>query len=98
MTEALLAYQSEYKTHDDYFHGYNLTVGSLKKIAVPTTLITAADDPIIPVDDFERLQLPPEARLIIHRHGGHNGFITGLFSGTWHERFMAGVFDTIESP
>lgn len=92
MTEALLSHQCEFKTPDEYFDGYNLTGGRLKKMAVPTTLITAADDPIIAVDDFERLQLSLETRMIIHRHGGHNGFITGLFSGTWHERFMTGVF------
>jgi uncharacterized protein len=95
ITEALLAYQSKFKTPDEYFHDYNLTGESLKKIALPTTLITAADDPIIPADDFARLRFPPQTRLIVHRHGGHNGFITGLISGTWHERFMAGVFNGI---
>jgi len=59
------------------------------------TIITAADDPIIPVDDFERLQLAPHTRLMIHRHGGHNGFIMGFFSGTWYERFMVEEFDAI---
>lgn len=95
MTEALLSYQSDFPTPENYFRNYSLTGKDLLEAPLPLTLITAGDDPIIPVDDFERLRLAPHSRLIIHRHGGHNGFITGLFSGTWHERFMADVFDAV---
>jgi hypothetical protein len=95
MTEAILPFQSEFSTSAAYFHGYSLTGRALENIELPVTIITAADDPIIPVDDFEHLRLPPNTRLIIHRHGGHNGFIRGLFSGTWHERFMVRLFDAI---
>jgi uncharacterized protein len=95
MTKALLPHQSEFSTPAEYFHGYSLTGKDFKNTAIPMTIITAADDPIIPVDDFERLHLASQTRLMIHRHGGHNGFIMGLFSGTWYERFMAAVFDAI---
>jgi uncharacterized protein len=95
MTEALLPYQSEFPTPERYFGGYSLKGRDLVNTTLPVTIITAADDPIIPVDDFERLQLASQTRLIIHRHGGHNGFIMGFFSGTWYERFMVGVFNPI---
>lgn len=93
MTEALLPLQSDHATPEAYFRNYSLTDKDLLTVPLPVTLITAGDDPIIPVDDFERLELAPHSRLIRHRQGGHNGFITGLFSGTWHERFMGGLFD-----
>lgn len=98
MTEAILPFQSEFSTPAAYFRGYSLTGRELENVELPVTIITAADDPIIPVDDFERLRLPPHTRLIIHRHGGHNGFIRGLFSGTWHERFMVRLFNAIGKP
>ena len=38
-------------------------------------MLTAADDPIIPVETFHSLQLPPSAYLRIADFGGHCGFI-----------------------
>lgn len=92
MTAALLPHQSRFDALDAYFKGYSLTRDDLAHAPIPTTIITAADDPIIPVDDFKHLRLNDHTRLIIHRHGGHNGFIDGLLSGTWYERVMVRTF------
>lgn len=47
----------------------------LTKISVPTVIVTAADDPIIPVAAFERASYSPQTRLVITSGGGHLGFI-----------------------
>jgi uncharacterized protein len=49
----------------------------LKCIAVPTTIITAQDDPFIPYSMFTAplIQANPFIRLIAPRHGGHCGFV-----------------------
>jgi uncharacterized protein len=95
MTDHLLARYSQFTSSEEYFRAYSLLDHALQRIALPTTIITAQDDPIIPIDDFCGLQLGPHCRLTIHRHGGHNGFIEGIFLGSWYERKMVELFDRI---
>jgi len=33
--------------------------------------------------------------LVIHAHGGHNGFVDGIFFKGWYEQKLADLFDTI---
>lgn len=47
----------------------------LKHIAVPTLILTAASDPIIPVGSFEQATYSPTTKLVITPCGGHLGFI-----------------------
>ncbi|MCI0359617.1 MAG: alpha/beta fold hydrolase [Planctomycetaceae bacterium] len=47
----------------------------LKHITVPTLIVTAASDPIIPVGPFERASYSPTTQLVITPCGGHLGFI-----------------------
>jgi predicted alpha/beta-fold hydrolase len=47
----------------------------LAEIRVPTQIIAAADDPLVPRHMFEALRLSPTTHLHIVRHGGHLGFI-----------------------
>ncbi|HEX5105778.1 MAG TPA: alpha/beta fold hydrolase, partial [Pirellulaceae bacterium] len=44
-------------------------------IAVPTLIVTAANDPIIPVGPFERASYSPTTNLVVTPCGGHLGFI-----------------------
>ncbi|HZN35290.1 MAG TPA: alpha/beta fold hydrolase [Pirellulaceae bacterium] len=47
----------------------------LPRITVPTLIVTAASDPIIPVGPFERASYSPSTQLIITPCGGHLGFV-----------------------
>lgn len=47
----------------------------LRHIRVPTLIITAASDPIIPVGPFEAATYSPTTQLVITPCGGHLGFI-----------------------
>jgi hypothetical protein len=42
------------------------------------SILTAEDDPVIPIADFRRLQLPAHSRLEIAPYGGHCGFLEGI--------------------
>jgi len=86
MTEVMLQRYSEYETSSDYFREYAVTDDALADITVPVTIVTAQDDPIIPVADFYDLKLRPSTELIIHPHGGHNGFIERLSGRTWYQK------------
>ncbi|HEY9685122.1 MAG TPA: alpha/beta fold hydrolase [Oculatellaceae cyanobacterium] len=48
----------------------------LDKIAVPTLIITAKDDPLVPFNIFSSEKLNnPNIRLLAPEHGGHGGFL-----------------------
>ena len=44
-------------------------------INVPTLILTARDDPLIPVMSFEQLPAVPAVQVHIEEHGGHLGYI-----------------------
>jgi predicted alpha/beta-fold hydrolase len=47
----------------------------LGEICVPTCILTAADDPIVPSHIFEQVRRAPQIALRVTEHGGHVGFI-----------------------
>jgi predicted alpha/beta-fold hydrolase len=63
---------------DTYLDGYAISGHRLASLQVPVSILTAEDDPVIPVADFRRLQLPPHSRLEIAPFGGHCGFLEGI--------------------
>lgn len=93
LTDALLARFSDFNSTRAYFNSYTLLGDALQSIPLPITLLTAADDPIIAVDEFEHLRLNRLATLSIQRHGGHNGFIEGLDLKSWYEPLIVKLFD-----
>lgn len=98
LTARLLPRYSDYSDPTPYFAGYALKGDALANIAVPTTILTAADDPIIPVEDFHKLRLNHLTETIILDHGGHNGFLNGIFKGCWYEEEMVRRFDAAQDP
>jgi len=92
MTEILIQRHSEYKNAADYFSHYTVLGNALENLTIPVTIITAQDDPIIPVEDFYNLRLGKTTDLIIHRHGGHNGFLESISGDTWYERKLLKIF------
>ena len=95
ITDWLLEEYSDYSSAQDYFRDYSILGGALKNIQVCTTIITAKDDPIIPVEDFYTLEINDAIKLIIQSYGGHNGFIDGLLLKSWYEQILADLFDEI---
>ena len=97
MTDALLADYSDFTDARSYFSAYSVLGDALADNPVPTTIIASADDPVIPVGDFRRLRLSPSTRLVVHGHGGHQGFVEGLSMRCWHERKIVALFDAFTS-
>jgi predicted alpha/beta-fold hydrolase len=86
MTETLIQRYSDYGSAANYFRHYAVVDDALAQLTVPTTIITAQDDPIIPVEDFYNLKLNSQTRLLIQPYGGHNGFLENLAGRAWYER------------
>jgi predicted alpha/beta-fold hydrolase len=81
---------------DNYLDGYTIAGNRLAGLEVPVSILTAEDDPVIPIADFRRLELPPHSRLEIAPFGGHCGFLEGInlqgFAEKWvRERLVDAV-------
>jgi hypothetical protein len=75
---------------DDYYHRAS-AMRVIDRIRVPALIITAEDDPFVPVAPFRdaRLTGNDHIRLIVTPHGGHCGFVadaTAEDDGYWAER------------
>lgn len=93
MTAKLLPKYSDYADMKSYFDAYRVDTHDLEFSPVPISLITAADDGMIPVQDIMGLKLNQNARRIIHAHGGHNGFFQSLTGPTWYDGYIAQVME-----
>ncbi len=60
---------------ENYLDGYAVAGDRLAGLQIPVSILTAEDDPVIPVEAFRALQLPAHSTLEIASHGGHCGFI-----------------------
>jgi predicted alpha/beta-fold hydrolase len=92
MTAALVHRHTEYPTLHDYLSGYAITGARLATLAAPARLLIAADDPIIPSADLERLASTPQLHVVRTRHGGHCGFIDRPGRPSYADRFVLDSF------
>lgn len=93
MTARLLERHSDYASTREYFRAYSIQPELTGQITLPLTILTAVDDPIIPIEEFKRLKPGPRTDVIMLEHGGHNGFIDGLFQPAWYDRFLLQRFE-----
>ena len=88
MTAELVVRNTEFRHMDDYLRGYAITGSRLETLAAPAVILTAEDDPIIPVADLARLAHGPRLRVHVTRHGGHTGFLERLGRPSWANHFV----------
>src|SRR5690606_15003806 len=74
LTEWLVLRHTDFGSLDAYFDRYSIAGDRLAGLRVPASILTSADDPVIPADDFHALALPAGAWLEVARWGGHCGF------------------------
>jgi hypothetical protein len=89
--DAYTAPMSGYRDAAEYYYRAS-ALRIAGRIRVPTLVITAADDPFVPVGPFRDPAVAgnPAVRVVITPHGGHCGFVTrrthGADDGYWAER------------
>lgn len=86
LTAELIRRYTHFASLDEYLNGYSLTGRRLETLEVPSTLITALDDPIIPPTGLKQLARPACLDIVVTRRGGHCGFLERLTGPTWAER------------
>jgi predicted alpha/beta-fold hydrolase len=82
-TDFFVRQYTEFPDIESYLDGYAITGGTLGGLSVPTSVIAAYDDPVIPSSDLDRLA--PSACLAVDLlpNGGHCGFIDSYSLRSW---------------
>jgi uncharacterized protein len=95
LTEALVLRHTDFGSLQAYLDGYSVAGRALAAMQIPSTILTARDDPVIPVAAFEKLELPSNVELDIAPHGGHCGFIRGWDMTSFCDDYIAARFNAV---
>ena len=93
LTVLMLERFTDFASLEEYLQGYTITGSQLATLKVPATLITALDDPIIPIASLQQVARPPALEVIVTRRGGHCGFLEDLVRPSWAERRIVAQLD-----
>ena len=88
MTQEMVRRFTPFGSLDEYLRGYSITGDKLASLTVPARVITACDDPIVPVSGLQRLPRLPGLSVTVTRHGGHCGFFDQLAGPSWLENHL----------
>jgi predicted alpha/beta-fold hydrolase len=88
--EAYTAPHHGFRDATDYYHRAS-ALRVIDRIRVPALILTAEDDPFVPVGPFrdQALAHNPHVTTVVTRHGGHCAFVekgNGEYDGYWAER------------
>ena len=89
MTEYLVERYSEYGNLTEYLDSYAIIGERLADLRVPSEILFALDDPIIPAADLRSLATSPHLKITAMPHGGHCGFTDRLRGESWADRRAA---------
>jgi predicted alpha/beta-fold hydrolase len=89
LTRSLVLRHTTFGSLENYLDGYSIEGDRLAALRVPATILTSADDPVIPIADFRKLKLPPNVELDIAEHGGHCAFIRDFSLRSFTEDYIA---------
>lgn len=95
--ERITAYYSGFQGASDYYYRAS-AARVIERIAVPTFILHALDDPFITITPETRAKIVanPRIRLLETRHGGHCGFLSAArdgYDGRWAERKIMEFLD-----
>ena len=98
LTEWMVLRHTDFATLDDYFDGYSIAGDRLRALQLPADVLMAADDPVIPSREFERIAGFPHVRVEMAAHGGHCGFIESATLDGYAERWVTRRLSTACEP
>jgi predicted alpha/beta-fold hydrolase len=86
MTDRLVRDHSDFADLDAYLNGYAITGNVLEALSVPSHIVFAMDDPIIPHRDLEQLGRSEHLSITRVLRGGHCGFVDSAVRESWADR------------
>jgi predicted alpha/beta-fold hydrolase len=96
MTAGLVARCTDFQSLAAYLDGYAVTGARLATLRVPTSVLLADDDPIVPSADLARLAHSSFLTIVRTRYGGHCGFALGMRGVSMADRFVLEQFEQFE--
>lgn len=91
MSEIILLKYSGYPDLESYFSAYGIKPDDLSDCPVGVSLIMSKDDPVVPANHIDSLNLSENCLDIRLNYGGHNGFFESLNGPTWYDKYMKEV-------
>jgi uncharacterized protein len=89
MTEILVQRFREFPDLDAYLHAYAITGDALANLQVPSHILFALDDPIIPARDLNDVAHSKYLQITALPRGGHCGFMESFNAPSWADRQVA---------
>jgi predicted alpha/beta-fold hydrolase len=84
MNEYFIPHLTDYDTLPEYYEAYSVAGNYLQNVAIPTHIITSADDPVVLCDDLKLISVKTENLTIeITQYGGHCAFIENIKLESW---------------
>ncbi len=74
---------ASFESLEEYLQGYSIGGERLRKLEVPSVLLTSKDDPVCPVADLALLPENDRLQLHVTRHGGHCGYLKNWKLESW---------------
>ena len=74
MSDWVTRSMSHYSGVEEYLDAYAVQPSEFHGLAAPLTILTAANDPLIPSNDFTALPPHPQLRVHVLPYGGHVGY------------------------
>ncbi|HEY6642095.1 YheT family hydrolase [Povalibacter sp.] len=91
MTEVMVERYSEFASLDAYLNGYSIVDHVLAPLEIPSHILFALDDPIIPAADLKLLDRNPQLHVNAIPRGGHCGFMDRFSGESWADRQIASL-------
>jgi predicted alpha/beta-fold hydrolase len=96
MSAALVTqYLPRYKDLTEFFNGYRIWPDDLKDAKTPLTIIMSRDDPVVPAEHLDEINLSDSGTMIMLERGGHNGFFDSVYGQPWYERYILDIMGTL---
>lgn len=83
LTDRLLQRHVGFASVREYYDGYSLLGETLRELSVPSEILLAEDDPIVPISDALLLPDNPSLHITSSKYGGHCGFIASWSGRRW---------------
>ncbi|PKN76389.1 MAG: hydrolase [Deltaproteobacteria bacterium HGW-Deltaproteobacteria-10] len=93
LTEAMMPFFPDFPSHRDYFNLYTLDNEFFQNFNLPVNIFIAEDDPVIPLEDFEKLQENKYVQISRQKFGGHCGFLDLFPFSCWHQEEIAVIIN-----
>ena len=87
LDDRITAPLSGFQGATDYYQSSS-SIHRLTEIQIPTLVITAKDDPIVPVNCFHTASWSEQTQLEITNSGGHVGFVSTRSQTNWLDRHI----------